>query len=93
LYYRKAILLEDAPNKLTMTNAQINTNFLLSLDDKTCNSILENIANHYGITVDEVMDEVTESPKAENVMDYVTVDRPAVSLYYRMWARSQRIAA
>lgn len=75
-----------------MTNAQINENFMLSLDDKTCNKIIADIANHYGITPGEAVDEILHED-AENILDYVTVDRPAVSLYFRMWQRSQKLAA
>lgn len=82
----------DNRNNNIMTNAQINESFLCSLAGKTTNLILANIANHYGITPDEVMDEITHED-AENILDYVTVDRPAVSLYFRMWSRSQKMAA
>jgi len=66
-----------------MTTAQLNESFLLNLDGKTCNAITENIANHYGITEDEVFDEVCFNEEAHNIMDYITGDiRQAVSLLF-----------
>ena len=65
-----------------MTNSKFTIAFLNSLDRKTKNEILSNIANHYGITIDEAYDEVTDV-EAENIMDYITGSiRGAVSLFY-----------
>ena len=65
-----------------MTNSKFTIAFLNSLDRKTKNEILLNIANHYGIAIDEAYDEVTDV-EAENIMDYITGSiRGAVSLFY-----------
>ena len=65
-----------------MTNSKFTIAFLNSLDRKTKNEILSNIANYYGITIDEAYDEVTDV-EAENIMDYITGSiRGAVSLFY-----------
>ena len=66
-----------------MTNSKLTIDFLDSLNLKTKNEILINIANHYGITLHEAYDEITYD-YAENIMDYVTGSiRPAVSLLYK----------
>jgi DNA-binding XRE family transcriptional regulator len=46
-------------------------NFLDVIDAKTKAEILNNIANHYGITAEEAFAEVTDS-EAEHLLDYVT---------------------
>ena len=48
-----------------------NAKFLNSIDDRTELSILQNIATHYGITVNEAYDEVADS-EAEDLAEYVT---------------------
>ena len=67
-----------------MQNSKFTTAFLNSLELKTKNEILLNIAKHYGITIDEAYNEITDAD-AENIMDYITGPiRSAVSiLYYR----------
>ena len=47
-----------------------NSAFLVSLDNRTANAIVEHIAKNYGITTDEVLDEVL-SEEAENILDYL----------------------
>lgn len=65
-----------------MTNSKFTIAFLNSLDRKTKNEILLNIANHYGITIDEAYEEITDAD-AENIMDYITGQiRGAVSMLY-----------
>ncbi len=59
-------------------------NFLMSLSTSLMNEILDNIANHYGITRGEAFEEVTDID-AENIMDYITVNRPAVHLLYKQY--------
>ena len=54
-----------------MINSQKNATFLRSLDTATRSQILDAIAVHYGITVAEVMEEVTGS-EAESILDYLT---------------------
>jgi hypothetical protein len=41
------------------------------IPQKTKNEILDNIANHYGITREEAFEEVTDTD-AEHLLDYVT---------------------
>ena len=63
-----------------MTNAQINAKFLSATDSATKQAVLANIANHYGISVQEAFDEVTGA-EAEYLLDYVTgPQRAAVSV-------------
>lgn len=65
-----------------MNNAQINIEFLKSLDLKIKNQILSNIANHYGISNDDAYNEIVD-PDAESIMDYVTGPiRSTVSLFF-----------
>lgn len=54
-----------------MNNSKLNKAFLLSLDTKTANTIVLNIANHYGISNDEVFDEIYDD-ESESIMDYIT---------------------
>lgn len=69
-------------NPYAPTNT-ITYKFLVSLDARMLRSILENIANNYGITKDEAFDEVV-AEDAENIMDYVTGHtRDAVSIFYK----------
>lgn len=52
--------------------------------------ILDNIANHYGITRKEAMDEVLDED-AENIMDYITGDiRAAAHVFYQRFLLSYR---
>lgn len=54
-----------------MTNAQINQKFLAVIDAKTRWAVLNAIADHYGITLQDSADEVTDS-EAEHLLDYLT---------------------
>ena len=47
-----------------------NKQFLDSLDSKSKSFILSSIANHYGVTEDEIYDEVTHE-EAEHLLDYM----------------------
>lgn len=58
-------------NVMTMTNAQTTIRFFSLTDDKTKIEILDNIANHYGITKAEALGEVIHE-EAEHLLDYVT---------------------
>lgn len=70
-----------------MTNSEITKAFLLNIDTKTANLIVDNIAGHYGITTDEVFDEIYDQ-EAESLMDYVTGEiRPVVSLFFNQFKR------
>lgn len=65
-----------------MSDAKKNAAFLNGIDPKSKSEILENIANHYGITVQQVHDEVTEEG-AEWLLEYVTINRAAVHLLWK----------
>ena len=66
-----------------MTNSQINKAFLSATDAETKSAVLENIANHYGISTEHAFNEVTGSD-AEHLLDYVTgPQRAATSVLMR----------
>jgi len=66
-----------------MTNAQKNFSFLRSADVQTRDAIFAAIGNQYGITRNEVQDEVTGAD-AEHLLDYLTGSvRAATSLLMR----------
>jgi len=68
-----------------MTQGKINEMFLEVLDTKTCNAVIENIAAHYGISVNDAIDEVIDD-EAESIMDYLTGSvRTATSLFYNQF--------
>lgn len=48
-----------------------NVIFLYSIDEKTRGDILQSIATHYGITIEEALKEVSYKD-AENLLDYLT---------------------
>lgn len=54
-----------------MNNAQINTAFLGTVSAQAKSQILQSIATHYGVTADEIFEEVTDQ-EAENLLDYMT---------------------
>lgn len=54
-----------------MTNSNFTIAFLNSIDLKTKNEILSNIANHYGVTNQQAYEEVIDED-AENLIDYIT---------------------
>lgn len=54
-----------------MTASQKNAAFLATTDAATHQSILDSIAQHYGITAEEALAEVTD-PEAEHLLDYLT---------------------
>lgn len=63
-----------------MTASQKNAAFLASTDSATVDSILGNIASHYGISPAEALAEVTD-PEAEHLLEYLTGSvRNAVSV-------------
>lgn len=47
-----------------------NTAFLISLDNKTANAIVEHIAQNYGITTEQALDEVL-AEGAEDILEYL----------------------
>ena len=59
---------------------QITAIFLSIIDSKTKKAILENVANHYGISESEALAEITDE-EAEHLLDYLTGSiRAATSL-------------
>lgn len=71
-----------------MTNASINSKFLSTVDAATKARILQCIAQHYDISSEEALAEVTDS-EAEHLLDYMTgAERSATSLLiqrYGFW--------
>ena len=63
-----------------MTAAEITRKFFNLTDRATANKILDNIANHYGFTRMDAMNEVLDH-EAESLLDYVTgAERAATSV-------------
>ncbi|MDO9178664.1 MAG: hypothetical protein Q7U16_10200 [Agitococcus sp.] len=54
-----------------MTNQETNKKFLSITDAGTRDEVLLAIANHYGITKAEALEEVTQD-EAEHLLDYLT---------------------
>lgn len=76
-----------------MTNAQINARFLAVSGAKIRNRVLAGIANHYGISTEAALAEVTDAD-AEHLLDYVTgPDREAVSIMMQARGLHARAAA
>lgn len=66
-----------------MTTAQINSKFLASTTPEMKRTILNNIANHYGISIYEAYEELV-CEQAESIMDYITgTNRSAISLIFK----------
>ena len=64
-----------------MTNGQTTAAFFKIIDAKTRALILDNIAEHYGITREAALEEVTHD-EAEHLLDYVTgPERAATHLF------------
>lgn len=65
---------------MPLTHAQRTTAFLSGTTPQTKALILDNIANHYGITPQQAFEEVTDKD-AESLLDYVTgPERAAASV-------------
>ena len=66
-----------------MTNSEINKNFLAVLNINTKTEILNAVATHYGITVNEAYDELVDD-EAEHILDYLTGNvRSATSVLFQ----------
>ena len=67
-----------------MSNAETTKTFFAKTDAATQADILKNIADHYGISSEEALAEVTDD-EAESLLDYVTGPMRAatLALYYR----------
>ena len=66
-----------------MNNAQVTKMFFAATDAKTKAEVLTHIANNYGITQAEALDEVTDE-EAESLLDYLAGSiRTAVSVLMR----------
>tara|TARA_B110000285_G_C14830477_1_gene470631 strand:- start:497 stop:706 length:210 start_codon:yes stop_codon:yes gene_type:complete len=69
-----------------MTNAQTTSRFFSNVGQAIENEIITNIAKHYGVSNDDIYDEVYDS-EAEALLDYVTVNRPAVALMFQKFSK------
>jgi uncharacterized phage-associated protein len=66
-----------------VTNQTINKAFLSVVDAKTSAEVLSTVAQHYGITKAEALEEVTHED-AEHLLDYLTGSvRTAVNVLMR----------
>ena len=65
-----------------MTNAQQTSRFFTNVGKKVENEIVSNIAKHYGASNEDIYEELYDA-EAEALLDYVTINRPAVSLMFR----------
>jgi hypothetical protein len=73
---------------ITINNGKINESFLLSLDGKTYQMVVGNMANHYGISIDEATDELINN-EAENILEYLRDGiRSATSVLFQKWVLS-----
>jgi hypothetical protein len=54
-----------------MTNQERNKLFLDVVDEKTKQSILGSIANHYGTDREAIVAELTENEDAEHILEYM----------------------
>jgi hypothetical protein len=70
-----------------MTNAQFNSAFLKATDTNTVLEIISNIAAHYGVSNKDIYEEL-EDEDSEALIDYVTIDRQAVSLLINNFKKS-----
>jgi hypothetical protein len=67
------------------TQGKVNEAFVSTLDNRTFLTVISNIANHYGISEDEALEEVCDN-EAENIMDYITGSvRQSVSLLFNQF--------
>ena len=64
-----------------MTNAQATSKFFTNVGKKVENEIVTNIAKHYGVSNDDIYEELYDG-EAEALLDYVTVNRGAVALMF-----------
>ena len=67
-----------------MTNADRTENFFNAVGKIVTTEIVTNIANHYGTSVSNIYDELYDED-AEALLDYVTINRPAVSLMFKKY--------
>lgn len=77
------VLSVSKPSRSVMSNHAINKAFLSVADVKTSDAVLSAVANHYGITKAEALEEVTHD-EAEHLLDYLTGSvRSATSVLMR----------
>jgi hypothetical protein len=70
-----------------MNHAATTTAFLNHVDSKIKNAILTNIANHYGISNEQALEEITHED-AENIMEYITGPfRGGIFVYFSQFER------
>jgi hypothetical protein len=70
-----------------MTNSTFTSAFLKATDTNTVLEIISNIAAHYGVTNKDIYEEL-EDEDSEALIDYVTIDRQAVSLLINNFKKS-----
>lgn len=69
-----------------MSNSTNNRTFLNRIDTKTSTEILNNIAANYGVADFVILSELYDQD-AQCILEYVTVNRPAVHLLYKKTMR------
>ena len=67
-----------------MTNADRTENFFNAVGKIVATEIVSNIAKHYGVSNSAIYDELYDED-AESLLDYVTINRPAVSLMFKKY--------
>ena len=67
-----------------MTNADRTENFFNQVGKKVATEIVSNIAKHYGVSNSAIYDELYDED-AEALLDYVTINRPAVALMFKKY--------
>jgi uncharacterized phage-associated protein len=76
-----------------MNNGTATQVFFSAIDKKTKSEILNAIASHYGITLEDALDEVTHE-EAEYLLDYLTGSvRTATSVLMRRHGLGQPVEA
>jgi hypothetical protein len=75
---------------LKLNNGKINEAFLWTLDGKTYGEIVGSVAKHYGITMEQATDELTDD-EAENILEYLQGGvRNGCSALFQKWKLSLR---
>jgi hypothetical protein len=69
-----------------MNNALNTSKFFKNVGAKVENEIVKNIAQHYGASKEDIYEELYDED-AEALLDYVTINRPAVSLMFTKFSR------
>ena len=67
---------------MTLTNADRTKNFFNKVGSKVATEIVSNIAKHYGVSNSAIYGELYDED-AEALLEYVTINRPAVHLMFK----------